>query len=95
MLLKSAADYENIWTILILSKHIIVLVMVGCAAFQTITISKMDMLLSQAQQQNPKEAPKGPPPELLSLKKRQMIVSTMVIIFGILTLLLTAIAEGL
>lgn len=89
-------DLTSTWSTAILVKHIVYVVMLIGGVVQTFTIRGMDRILGAAPTSPPAEkpGPPQPPPELAKLKRRQIVVGLTVFILGILTLLLTAIAEA-
>lgn len=89
-------DLANPWYAAIFAKHIAVAVMVILGVAQSFTVRRMGQILGAAQTQPPPEkpTPSQPPPEMVKLKRRQIAIGVIVLILGILTLLLTAIAEA-
>lgn len=68
----------------------------GGAVAATLTIRSMDRIQGALESQPPTEKPGSvqPPPEMMKLVRRQKVIGVTTFILGILTLLLTAIAEA-
>ncbi len=88
-------DLTNVWNTAITVKHVLVGVMIIGGVVQTFTIRRMEQIMKATMKQPPPKTagPPKPNPEMEKLMNRQKIVGIVGFICGILTLLLTAIAE--
>lgn len=84
---------ENPWSIAILAKHIVSIIMliVVLYGFEVLT-PKVGRLAAQVLASGPPAG--GPPPELIRLQKRQVRVALLGFIFALLILLLTGLATA-
>jgi len=88
-------DLSNVWSTAIFVKHVMYLIMAVLFFVQTVAISKMNQVIQKAPTRAASEQylPFKPSFEMVKLKRRQLAFGMAILILGILTLLLTAIAE--
>lgn len=102
MALLGLTGFGNPWSILILVKHIIVVVMILLAAYMDrVALPGLVEVLTAAAgppggaQAGPPPKASGPPPHVQAAIRRSRLGGSAVMVCGIVVLLLTAIAEAL